>query len=367
MKKILTIILAFCCVLLVGCGSSTAKVANNLGRNISSLKNSVKSSATFNKEHISIPQTFQNLKSNADYQTGTISNYPAPIQTTTSSQRYLMRRTAGEMPIDTYVSDANVPTYRTSTAYYKPRYGTRLNADKLGNYVERVSDLYSICEDNVIANDLFESLKQSLIKDCDNCLSLLDVIKGLNLSKDQCNAVNEYCGVVSACVNSVNNNCTDNAITETSAINNLKGNIASNTDKLSAKYLKVLDNIDSSMSTMTTVQTTINQIKDYLMLLAGKTSGAIISNQNTTNYTNRYNTVNRNLNNSTNNYTTPMDTTNSQNNNQVNYPNNDGVNVIQNNSRGTVRNNDFTTQNNTNTTDNVMLNNATLLYEETEP
>ncbi len=347
MKKILTLILAFCCVLLVGCGTSnTAKVANNLGRNISSLKNSVKASATFNKEHISIPQTFQQMQSNTDYQTGTINNYNTPIQTNTSSQRYLMRRTSGEMPIDTYVSDANVPTYRTSTAYYKPRYGTRLSTDKLGNYVERVSDLYSICEDTVIANDLFESLKQSLIKDCDSCLSLLDIIKGLNISKDQCNAVNEYCGVVSGCVNTINNNCTDNAITETSAINNLKNNIGSNTDKLSAKYLKVLDNIDSSMSTITSVQTTINQIKDYLMLLAGKTSGATITNQNTINNTNKYNN---------NNVVTPSDNILLDRNNVTTYPNNNGVNVYRNNTNNVIRNDELintnydTTINNGNT------------------
>lgn len=269
MKKLLILISAFMLsIIFVSCDKNNDDAVNTLSRNINSLKNSIQSSATFNQQQLQIDNS-TNYVPNNDYTKTNNQTYKQDYNYSTANnknmidQRYIVRRNASST--QNYVQDNNMPSYRTSTATYNPRYITSTSDNqKAINYVENISNLYTICDDTCYANQLLEKNKQNLINNCDEILKSIECIKNKNLTSEQNNIIKEYCTVIGKCIDNINTNCLNTTVNDAKAINELKSDITNNYDKLSTKYLKVLNNIDSNIAVFNQTNATVSYIKDYI-------------------------------------------------------------------------------------------------------
>ena len=269
MKKLLIFISAFMLsIIFVSCDKNNDDAVNTLSRNINSLKNSIQSSATFNQQQLQIDNT-TNYLPNSDYSKTNNQTYKQDYNYSTVNneniidQRYIVRRNASST--QDYVQDNNMPSYRTSTATYNPRYITSTSDNQRAiNYVENISNLYTICDDTCYANQLLEQNKQNLINNCDEILKSIECIKNKNLTSEQNNIIKEYCSVIGKCIDNINTNCLNTTVNDAKAINELKSDITNNYDKLSTKYLKVLNNIDSNIAIFNQTNATVSYIKDYI-------------------------------------------------------------------------------------------------------
>ena len=315
MKKFLIFISAFMLsIIFVSCDKNNDDAVNTLSRNINSLKNSIQSSATFNQQQLQIDNT-TNYLPNSDYSKTNNQIYKQDYNYSTVNnknmidQRYIVRRNASST--QDYVQDNNMPSYRTSTATYNPRYITSTSDNQRAiNYVENISNLYTICDDTCYANQLLEQNKQNLINNCDEILKSIECIKNKNLTSEQNNIIKEYCSVIGKCIDNINTNCLNTTVNDAKAINELKSDITNNYDKLSTKYLKVLNNIDSNIAIFNQTNATVSYIKDYINNLCSNSTN---TNTQTDSITQQQVTTNN--------------TTNTDN-NQNNTPNKDNTNVI---------------------------------------
>ena len=269
MKKFLIFISAFMLsIIFVSCDKNNDDAVNTLSRNINSLKNSIQSSATFNQQQLQIDNT-TNYLPNSDYSKTNNQTYKQDYNYSTVNneniidQRYIVRRNASST--QDYVQDNNMPSYKTSTATYNPRYITSTSDNQRAiNYVENISNLYTICDDTCYANQLLEQNKQNLIDNCNEILKSLECLKNKELTTEQNNIIKEYCTVIGKCIDNINTNCLNTTVNDAKAINELKSDITNNYDKLSTKYLKVLNNIDSNIAIFNQTNATVSYIKDYI-------------------------------------------------------------------------------------------------------
>ena len=310
-------------VILIGCNKPNENAVETLSRTINSLKNSIQSSATFNQEQLKLNNTSYNT-TNADYSKN---NYQAYRQdynnaqnntiNSIANQRYIVRRNA---TTQNYVQDNNMPSYRTSTATYNPRYISNTNDQRATTYLENISNLYTICDDTCYANELLEKTKKDIINNCDETSNALDCIKDKSLSNETMSILREYCNVIGKCIDNINTSCLNTTVSDTKAISELKNNLTTNSDKLSAKYLKVLNNIDNNLAIMNQTNSTINYIKDYVNSICSQK----VDTTNTTKTTNQLNNTTVNNTNSTNtektNESNIIDKTNTINGEKITYP-----------------------------------------------
>ena len=325
MKKILIFISAFILsIIFVSCDKNNDDAVNTLSRNINSLKNSIQSSATFDQKQLQIDNS-TNYVPNNDYTKNNNQTYRQDYDYSTSNsenlynQRYLIRRNSSSQ---NYVQDNNMPSYRTSTATYNPRYITSTSDNQRAiNYVENISNLYTICDDTCYANQLLEQNKQNLINNCDEILKSIECIKNKNLTSEQNNIIKEYCTVIGKCIDKINTNCLNTTVNDAKAISELKNDLANNYDKLSAKYLKVLNNIDTNIAVFSQTNATVSYIKDYINQLCSETNieSNITNNDNKTNNYTINNEVNNTTDNKGNNNTNVIDKTNKINGEKINY------------------------------------------------
>ena len=315
MKKFLILICMFMLsIVFVSCDKNNDDAVDTLSRNITSLKNSIQSSATFDQKQLQIDNS-TNYVPNNDYTKNNNQTYKQDYNYSTVNneniidQRYIVRRNASST--QNYVQDNNMPSYRTSTATYNPRYITSTSDNQRAiNYVENISNLYTICDDTCYANQLLEQNKQNLINNCDEILKSIECIKNKNLTSEQNNIIKEYCSVIGKCIDNINTNCLNTTVNDAKAINELKSDITNNYDKLSTKYLKVLNNIDSNIAVFNQTNATVSYIKDYINNLCSNSTN---TNTQTNSTTQQQVTTNK--------------TTNADN-NQNNTPNKDNTNVI---------------------------------------
>ena len=325
MKKFLILICMFMLsIVFVSCDKNNDDAVNTLSRNINSLKNSIQSSATFDQKQLQIDNS-TNYVPNNDYTKNNNQTYRQDYDYSTSNsenlynQRYLIRRNSSSQ---NYVQDNNMPSYRTSTATYNPRYITSTSDNQRAiNYVENISNLYTICDDTCYANQLLEQNKQNLINNCDEILKSIECIKNKNLTSEQNNIIKEYCTVIGKCIDKINTNCLNTTVNDAKAISELKNDLANNYDKLSAKYLKVLNNIDTNIAVFSQTNATVSYIKDYINQLCSETNieSNITNNDNKTNNYTINNEVNNTTNNKGNNNTNVIDKTNKINGEKINY------------------------------------------------
>lgn len=325
MKKILILICMFMLsVVFVSCDKNNDNAIDTLSRNINSLKNSIQSSATFDQQQLQIDNS-TNYVPNNDYLKNNTQTYKQDYDNSTSTsgenisnQRYIVRRNASSQ---NYVQDNNMPSYRTSTATYNPRYvsSTQENQREI-NYVENISNLYTICDDTCYANQLLEQNKQNLIANCDEILKSLECLKNKELSAEQNNIIKEYCTVIGKCIDKINTTCLNTTVNDAKAINELKTDLTNNYDKLSAKYLKVLNNIDSNIAVLSQTNATVSYIKDYINnLCEGTNNENNIANQNITTDNNVISTEANNKNKNNDNNANIIDKTNTIDGEKINY------------------------------------------------
>ena len=182
---------------------------------------------------------------------------------------------------NTYVTDSGKISDRYYTSRYTPRFSSNEidNNLMLTNYIEKIQDLYAICNDTCAASYDLEALKSELISTCNNCNRLLSKVKNgeVKLSSQQIKTLGEYNKTLQSCINDLNK-CKD-CSEDVNIINTLKGNFSNNCDSLVAKYLKVLNNLDTNGSLCNNAQCTVAEINNYISSICG---------ENVKNYTNRY-------------------------------------------------------------------------------
>ncbi len=181
-----------------------------------------------------------------------------------------------------YVTDGGTLTDRYATPQYNPRYTKVMTSGNasLAGYMEKIQDLYSICNDTCAVSTDLEGLKNELINSCNNCNNLLARVKNgeIKLSTSQIKTLNEYNRTLQSCINDMKS-CKD-CSEDVNIINTLKGNFSNNCDTLVAKYLKVLNNLDTNSSLCNNARCTVAEINNYISSISG--------GQNVKTSTNRY-------------------------------------------------------------------------------
>lgn len=199
-----------------------------------------------------------------------------------------------------FITDTGTSTNRTSTARYTPRFirgATVQTTDGLNNYIERIEDLYMISLDSCAANDNLSSVKSGLVNCCDNSKKLVDKIKSgeVRLTQSQINTLNQY---NSTLMNSLSNiNRSNMASKDVQTIIDLKKNFSQNCDSLTAKYLKVLNNMDMCISSCNAAQSTVLELNNYVTSLLNNNAANNSKNTNNNQVNNLKNTdiANRNV------------------------------------------------------------------------
>ena len=352
MKKFLFIIpMMFAAVSMVGCNGENTETNNmtkQIDNSINNVINSTRRIKTLDNDKLTIEELTQLTNTNNDYknvnnstkyaQNGTnkvVNNSTQNINNTQyngiARNSTLISNTTRDVnnnTINSYVTDGNTATNRYTTAKYEPRFvaTTTDTSQKLTNYVERIQDLYNICNDACGANALLGSMKQDLIQSCNNCKNLLSQVKTgkITLTEKELETLDDYCDTIDNCVINLNN-CQD-CTGDVQLINALKGNFSNNCDSLVAKYLKVINNLDANINICNSAKCSIDELNNYISKLTNKnsttdsvsnaTNNGILKN-NTTTYRPKYyynNTANNSklTPNNQNNYTTNNNFTNTQ-------------------------------------------------------
>ena len=299
MKKLLIPLSLMTLALIPGCmadkpANVNENIAKTLSSNISQIMESIKYVNDIDENKLLIDELHSKTITNQDYSTGTenINNIPK-IPPKTISDGLVKRNTTKVYPArrvsanntffnqnnntayspiknqttkGDYVSDAGVKTNRAYTAQYNPRYtlSTSSNTTQLTSYMEKIQDLYTICNDTCAASYDLESLKTELLTSCNNCKNLLDKVNQgkISLTDTQTKTLKEYNDTLQGCINDLKSckSCAD----DVNIINSLKGNFSNNCDTLVAKYLKVLNNLDTNNSYCNNAKCTVAEINNYI-------------------------------------------------------------------------------------------------------
>ncbi len=171
-----------------------------------------------------------------------------------------------------YVTDTANNTNRYYTSKYEPRYtDTFANTNStLTSYLEKIQDLYTICNDTCLASYDAESLQDELINTCNSCNNLLSKVNSgeITLSQNQLETLSAYNTTLQSCIDDLKScrDCTE----DVNMINALKGNFSNNCDTLVAKYLKVLNNLDTNNSYCNNAKCTVTEINNFINSINGK-------------------------------------------------------------------------------------------------
>ncbi len=233
-----------------------------------------------------------------------------------------------------FVSDSGHNTYKYSTAEYNPRFTNTNQNVALTNYMEKIQDLYAICNDTCAASSDLDGLKDELINTCNNCNNLLKKVQNgeVKLTQEQQNTLCEYNKTLQSCIDDLNScrSCSE----DVNIINTLKGNFSNNCDTLVAKYLKVLNNLDINGSYCNNAQCTVAEINNYISGICGESVNNYVSRYRFDSYAVEDNTKKQDSSNSA---------SSSQNNNINNTTNNTQQNNnTSNNAQNSAKNNQYT-------------------------
>lgn len=199
----------------------------------------------------------------------------------------------------TYTSDTSTNTNRYYTSKYIPRYTNNVISSNsaITSYLEKIQDLYTICNDTCAASYDLDALREDIINSCNNCDSLLSKVKSgeISLTSDQISTLTAYNNTLQSCINDLKN-CKD-CSEDVNIINSLKGNFSNNCDTLVAKYLKVLNNLDTNNSLCNNARCTVNEINNYINTICGNVNNSYSSRyffeqnnyNNTYDYNNQFN------------------------------------------------------------------------------
>ncbi len=249
-----------------------------------------------------------------------------------------------------YVTDGATDTNRYYTAKYTPRYTNTMTSSNatLTNYIEKIQDLYTICNDTCAASYELEDLKAEIVDSCNNCKNLADKVNNgeIMLTNSQKKTLEEYNKTLQSCINDLNGckSCQG----DVDMISSLKGNFSNNCDTLVAKYLKVLNNLDTNTSICNNARCTVAEVNNYIASICGE------SKVNTYNRYDRFYEIDKDFSvdtktteiNNTNNATNTQQNQNSATNSQAtNKANSTTQSANKNNQNATTQ---TTTNNNTN-------------------
>lgn len=267
----------------------------------------------------------------------------------------------------TYTSDTATNTNRYYTSKYVPRYTDNVISSNsaITSYLEKIQDLYTICNDTCAASYDLDALREDIISSCNNCDSLLSKVKSgeISLTSDQISTLTAYNNTLQSCINDLKN-CKD-CSEDVNIINSLKCNFSNNCDTLVAKYLKVLNNLDTNNSLCNNARCTVNEINNYINTICGNVNNSYSSRyffeQNNYNniydYNNQFNNGYNKDYNTTQDYKTNYDNTTSTNNiDNTNSSNNTANNTSSNKNAQTNISNQATTNNNQSATTKQELN-----------
>ena len=173
-----------------------------------------------------------------------------------------------------YVTDGVTSTNRYYTAQYTPRHTNTMTSSNstLTNYFEKIQDLYTICNDTCAASYELEDLKSELIDSCKNCNTLLAKVNNgeVKLTQNQVETLNEYNNTLKSCISDLKTckGCEN----DVEMISTLKGNFSNNCDTLVAKYLKVLNNLDTNTSICNNARCTVAEVNNYISSICGESN-----------------------------------------------------------------------------------------------
>lgn len=306
---------------------------NNANRSTTTTYNSnvTNNGVTRYYRNMNNPNVKGNLINNTYRDVKTSDNYNYPNITSTTG---------------TYTSDTATSTNRYYTSRYVPRYTDTVvtSNSALTNYLEKIQDLYTICNDTCAASYDLDNLKAEIVSSCQSCNDLLSKVKSgeIKLTNDQINTLTAYNNTLQGCINDLKS-CKD-CSEDVSIISTLKGNFSNNCDTLVAKYLKVLNNIDTNNSLCNNARCTVSEINNYISGICG---------EKVNNYSSRYiydydYDYNRDYNNTTNNQTN----NNSNNQNNQNITNNQTQNNTNNSSQSNINNQNTSNSSNSQVVDN---------------
>ena len=171
---------------------------------------------------------------------------------------------AANRSISNSINLNNVNIKRLTTGTYTPRRINELeyNNESLTNYISKIEDLYLMMNDAVCANNDCNNLKNSIISNCD----MLNLICGqlkkneISLSDSQCESCNELLKNLNKNINTLNKNKND-VYNECGGVKKMNANSNANIDVASAKYVKLINCLDTRIATYSNILSILTQLR----------------------------------------------------------------------------------------------------------
>jgi len=170
------------------------------------------------------------------------------------------------------VSNNNLNNFTNYQPYntYQPKYitqnGQEPNRTFLHNYISSIEDLFLITSDLNIANQKLSSISNSIIEltvNIKNNVFYLNYNKN-NLSTDQIAIINEYISTINNILNNLNTSY-GYIKNEVASISKMKENFYINAETLNAKYINVLNIIETRIIQLESLQVTLTRMNTQIL------------------------------------------------------------------------------------------------------
>lgn len=245
--------------------------------------------------------TYKNFNSNVDTYMANNGIYSNPIIPGQSNNIIVSNNNSETKS----VSNLNInPTsqYQTYNTY-QPRYSMQneqyINRSYLQNYISSIEDLFLITSDLNIANQKLTTLSNSIIELTVNIKNNIHYLNynQTSLTSEQINIINEYVSTVQSIINNLKTSY-GYIKNEVAVISKMKENFYMNAEALNAKYINILNIIETRILQLESLQTTLyrmnTQIINYINIF---NPNILPFNQNFNQYNEMTNDINNNNNN----------------------------------------------------------------------
>ena len=206
------------------------------------------------------------------------------------------------------VSSPAVSSYNLNYSY-KPKYIDNINSldsSHLLAYLQSIQDLFLITSDITAANQILNELSYNIINETVNVRNNAYMLNyNLDeLTHEEIVTLKEYSTTINNAINSIKFT-NGNISNELTSLSQLRVNFYKNTESLNAKYINILNILDTRITQLKNIEEIITRLNNQLMLM---------SDVNTYRNNNDYNIHKNNINNNIDNNQLDLGDTNTNNN-----------------------------------------------------
>lgn len=176
---------------------------------------------------------------------------------------------------------------------YQPKYiddDSNLNTAYLLTYLQSMQDLFLIISDITAANYIFTELTYSVMNkaiEIRNNTYLLDYNTAI-MTNEQLACLEEYSVTLNNILINLSNT-NGNINLEMNNLNDLRTNFYKNAEILNAKYLNILNILDSRIIQLENINTVLERINTQILLITNSTINSIYGNSDLNDIRNNYN------------------------------------------------------------------------------